>query len=55
MNKRILIFISVSFSMALLVLIYFQVFWIRGDFKVWEELFRSRVDEVLNNTLVKLE
>src|SRR5688500_14633546 len=55
MNKRILTFISVSFSVALLVLICFQVYWIRGDFKVREELFRSRVDEALNHTSAKLE
>jgi two-component system phosphate regulon sensor histidine kinase PhoR len=55
MNKRILTFISVSFSVALLVLICFQVYWIRGDFKVREELFKSRVDEALNHTSAKLE
>jgi two-component system phosphate regulon sensor histidine kinase PhoR len=55
MNKRILTFISVSFSLALLVLVGFQVYWIRGDFKVREELFRSRVDEALNFTAAKLE
>jgi len=55
MNKRILTFVSVSFSLALLVLICFQVYWIRKDFSVGEELFRSRVDEALNNTAAKLE
>ncbi|MDI1354304.1 MAG: HAMP domain-containing sensor histidine kinase [bacterium] len=55
MNKRILTFISVSFSLALLVLIYFQASWIRDDFKVREEFFRDRVDEALNNTSAKLE
>jgi signal transduction histidine kinase len=55
MNKRIITFISVSFSLALLVLICFQIYWIRGDFKVREELFKSRVDEALNHTSAKLE
>jgi two-component system phosphate regulon sensor histidine kinase PhoR len=55
MNKRIISFVSVSFSLALLVLICFQVYWIRGDYKVREELFRSRVDEALNHTSAKLE
>src|SRR4051812_32555050 len=55
MNKRIFTFISVSFSAALLVLICFQVYWIRNDFRVREEVFKSKVDEALNNTSVKLE
>src|SRR5688572_15392839 len=55
MNKRLLTFISVSFSIALLVLICFQIYWIRKDFKVREELFRNKVDEALNVTSVKLE
>jgi two-component system phosphate regulon sensor histidine kinase PhoR len=55
MNKRIFTFISLSFSVALLVLICFQVYWIRKDFKVREELFKSKVDEALNNTNIKLE
>lgn len=55
MNKRLLTFISVSFSVALLVLICFQIYWIRKDFKVREELFRNKVDEALNVTSVKLE
>jgi len=55
MNKRIFTFISVSFSAALLVLICFQVYWIRKDYLVREELFKSRVDDALNNTNIKLE
>ncbi len=55
MNNRLLISISISFSLSLLVLIAFQVYWIRKDFKVREDLFRSKVDEALNNTAAKLE
>jgi two-component system phosphate regulon sensor histidine kinase PhoR len=55
MNKRIFTFISISFSVALLVLICFQVYWIRNDFKVREEVFKSKVDEALNATSAKLE
>ncbi len=55
MNQRIFTLISVSFSLALLVLICFQGYWIRKDFKLREEVFRSKVDEALNNTNVKLE
>lgn len=55
MNKKIFTLISISFSLALVVLIFFQGYWIRKDFKVREELFKSRVDEALNNTNVKLE
>jgi two-component system, OmpR family, phosphate regulon sensor histidine kinase PhoR len=55
MNKRILTLISISFSVALLVLIFFQVYWIRNDFKVREDLFKEKVDEALTNTAIKLE
>lgn len=55
MNKKILTIISASFSIALLVLIWFQVHWISNDFRVREDLFKSKVDEALNNTSTKLE
>ena len=55
MNKKLLLFTSISFSVALLVLIWFQVYWIRKDFNVREDLFRTKVDEALNNTVAKLE
>jgi len=55
MNKRVFTFISVSFSVALLVLICFQIYWIRKDYGVREELFKNKVDEALNNTSIKLE
>lgn len=55
MNKKIFTLISVSFSLALLVLICFQIYWIRKDYKVREELFKNKVDEALNNTSTKLE
>ena len=55
MNKRVLTLISISFSFALLILIWFQAYWIRNDFKVREELFKNKVDEALANTATKLE
>jgi len=54
MNKRLFTLISVSFSLAIIVLVWFQVYWIRKDFKIREELFKSKVDEALNNTNTKL-
>ena len=55
MNKKLFTFISVSVSVALLVLICFQVYWIRKDYLIREELFKSKVDEALNVTNIKLE
>jgi two-component system, OmpR family, phosphate regulon sensor histidine kinase PhoR len=55
MNKRLLTLISLCFSIAVLVLISFQIYWIRLDFRVREELFKSKVDEALNNTVLKLD
>ena len=54
MNKKIFTLISISFSLALLVLIFFQGYWIRKDFKVREELFKSKVDEAEHTTHGKL-
>lgn len=54
MNKRLFTLISISFSLAIIVLVWFQVYWIRKDFKVREEFFKSKVDEALNNTSAKL-
>lgn len=55
MNKKILTAVSVSFSVALLVLIWFQVYWISNDFRVREDLFKNKVDDALNITAAKLE
>lgn len=55
MNKKILTVVSIFFSAALLILISFQVYWIKYDYEVREELFRDRVDEALSNTSLKLE
>jgi signal transduction histidine kinase len=55
MNKKLLIVISVLFSVALMVLILFQIYWIRKDFKVRQELFESKVDEALTITAARLE
>ena len=55
MNKRTVSFVSIAFSGAILVLIAFQVYWIKKDFILREEVFRSKVDEALNRTSGKLE
>ncbi len=55
MNKPLLTIISISFSLALLVLICFQVFWISNDFDARQDLFKDRVDKALNITSGKLE
>lgn len=47
--------ISITFSLALLVLVAFQLYWINNDFKIKEEVFRTKVDEALSNTALKLE
>ncbi|WP_317899643.1 sensor histidine kinase [Aurantibacillus circumpalustris] len=54
MNKKVFTFISISFSLALLVLICFQIYWIRKDYLVREELFKNKVDGVLNITSARL-
>jgi two-component system phosphate regulon sensor histidine kinase PhoR len=55
MNKRLLLIISVSFSIALLILIFIQVYWINYDFGVRQDLFEQKVTDALNNTALKLE
>ena len=55
MNQRLLLIISISFTMALLVLISIQVYWIRNDFSVRQEGFEHQVNTALNNTSVKME
>lgn len=55
MNKRILPIISVAFSIALLALIFIQVYLIKGDFHANEETFVHNVKEALDNTSAKLE
>ena len=55
MNKRLLLIISISFSVALLVLIFIQVYWIKYDFGVRQDVFEQRVTAALNNTALKLE
>ena len=55
MNKRLLLIISISFSVALLILIFIQVYWINYDFGVKQDLFEQRVTEALNITAAKLE
>jgi two-component system phosphate regulon sensor histidine kinase PhoR len=55
MNKQSLTIFSVLFSVALLVLIFFQVYWIRNDFKIKAEVFEQKVNEALNATSNKLE
>ncbi|MBA3666042.1 MAG: hypothetical protein H0W61_17835, partial [Bacteroidetes bacterium] len=55
MNKRILPIISIAFSVALLALIFIQVYLIKGDFRANEETFVHHVKEALDNTSAKLE
>lgn len=55
MNKRILLFISISFSVALIVLISIQVYWIQNDFIVRQEGFEAQVNKALSNTAAKAE
>lgn len=55
MNKRILLFISICFSIALLVLISIQVYWIQNDFIVRQEGFEAQVNKALSNTSIKME
>jgi two-component system, OmpR family, phosphate regulon sensor histidine kinase PhoR len=55
MNKQILAIVSVAFSLALIALIFIQIYLIKGDFKANEDLFASRVKEALDNTSSKLE
>lgn len=55
MSKKIFTLISFSFSIALLVLICFQVYWIKKDYFFLEEVFRGKVDNALAKTSIKLE
>lgn len=55
MNKRILSVISISFSVALLVLISIQVYWVQNDFIVRQESFEDHVNKALSNTAEKVE
>jgi two-component system, OmpR family, phosphate regulon sensor histidine kinase PhoR len=55
MNKRLLLIISISFSVALLVLIFIQVYWIRNDFLLRQESFEEKVRDALKNTSEKIE
>jgi two-component system, OmpR family, phosphate regulon sensor histidine kinase PhoR len=43
------------FSVALLTLIFVEIYWIKSDFKVKEEVFEQKVNEALNMTVQKLE
>jgi two-component system phosphate regulon sensor histidine kinase PhoR len=55
MNKRILPIISIAFSIALLALIFIQVYLIKGDFRANEERFEQNVKIALNKTSERLE
>ncbi|HQQ94052.1 MAG TPA: HAMP domain-containing sensor histidine kinase [Bacteroidia bacterium] len=55
MNLKNPLFLSLSFSLALLVLILFQVYWINNDFTIKEDVFRNKVDDALISTSAKLE
>jgi len=55
MKYRTPLFFSISFSLALMVLVLFQIYWINNDFKIKEDVFKTKVDEALSNTAIKLE
>lgn len=55
MNKKHLVIITILFSVALLTLIFVEIYWIKSDFKVKEEVFEQKVNEALNITAQKLE
>jgi two-component system phosphate regulon sensor histidine kinase PhoR len=55
MNKQILPIISVAFSVALLALIFIQVYLIKVDFKANEANFARNVVEAMDNISAKLE
>src|ERR1043166_5091156 len=55
MSKTVFAAITILFSIALLVLTGFQVYWILNDFRVREDLFKTKVDEALNMTVSRLE
>ena len=55
MNRRITILISAFFTIAMAALIWFQLYWLKKDFNVREELFREKVDEALNKTAQQFE
>jgi len=55
MTKKHLILITVLFSVAVATLIIIQVYWIKNDFRVREEVFEQKVNEALNFTAQKLE
>ena len=55
MNKKHLVVITVLFSVALITLILVEIYWIKSDFKVKEEVFEQKVNEALNLTVQKLE
>lgn len=55
MTKKHLIFITALFSVALATLIIIQIYWIKSDFKVKEEVFEQKVNEALNLIAQKLE
>jgi len=55
MTRKHLIFITVLFSVALATLVLIQIYWIKSDFKVKEDLFEQKVNEALNITSQKIE
>ncbi len=55
MTKKQLVLITVLFSVALATLVIIQIYWIKNDFNVREEVFEQKVNEALNLTAQKLE
>ncbi|MBK7816922.1 MAG: hypothetical protein IPJ60_04740 [Sphingobacteriaceae bacterium] len=55
MTRKHLILITILFSVAMATLIIIQIFWIKSDFKVKEEVFEQKVNEALNLTKQTLD
>src|SRR6185503_7003427 len=54
MTRKHLVLITVLFSVAMVTLIITQVYWIKVDFKVKEEVFAQKVNEALDLTKQKV-
>jgi len=55
MNRRLFIFVIILMSISLAGIILLQLFWIRNAISIREEQFNNSVNNVLNETVEKLE
>lgn len=55
MSRKHLILITILFSVAMATLIIIQIFWIKSDYKVKEEVFEQKVNEAFNLTKQTLD